>query len=92
MENEKVFSDPFFRPTTFEDDHLVKSPAGATSAKSAKLLATLILDSYELALARKSGPALAWIITAQSDQIKQTNTQITELKNNFHKKAMGISG
>ena len=82
MENEKgILRSLFSAHTTFEDDHQVKITCRGHSAKSAKLLATLILDSYELALVQERvDQPLPGSLLAQSDEIKQTNTQISELK------------
>ena len=91
MENEKgILRSLFSAHTTLEDNHLVKITCRGHSAKSAKLLATLILDSYELALVQERvDQPLPGSLLAQSDQIKQTNTQISELKEQLSQESHG---
>lgn len=91
IENEEgILRSLFSAHTTFEDDHLVKIICRGHSAKSAKLLATLILDSYELALVQERvDQPLPGSLLAQSDQIKQTNTQISELKEQLSQESHG---
>ena len=91
MENEKgILRSLFSAHTSFEDDHLVKITCRGHSAKSAKLLATLILDSYELALAQERvEQPLPGSLAAQSEQIKQVNAQISELKEQLSQESHG---
>ena len=91
VENEKgILRSLFSAHTTFEDDHLVKITCRGHSAKSSKLLATLILDSYELALVQERvEQPLPGSLLAQSDQINKANAQISKLKEQLSQESHG---